>query len=194
MFLLVDHLTRWLRDKKRYNTSVRAQQARQQNRHLSADDEDAEDIAVQRVEEVLSVIPPDMMGLRSFECNSYARALFYWEQHIRQTRDNASDEEMIPLYEKLQKMYTEIDEPDGIEGISTKLHVLNMDQQILEHRKAGRWTAAQSWYELLLGKTPDDLELQTNLLTCLKQSGQHGEFWRWERGFSSSFSFLTCFL
>lgn len=139
------------------------------------EDEDTEDIAVRRVEEVLSVIPPEMMGLRSFECNSYARALFYWEQHIRQKRECTSDDEMVPLYEKLQKMYTEIDEPDGIEGISTKLHVLNMDQQILEHRKAGRWTAAQSWYELLLSEKPGDLELQTNLLTCLKESGQHGK-------------------
>lgn len=117
------------------------------------------------------------MGIRSFECQSYARALFYWEQHIRQKRDAASEDEMTPLYERLQHIYTQIDEPDGIEGISTKLPVLNHDQQILEHRKAGRWTAAQSWYELLLCEKPDDLEIQTNLLTCLKESGQHGRFY-----------------
>lgn len=82
---------------------------------------------------------------------------------------------MRPLYERLQHIYTQIDEPDGIEGISTKLPVLNVDQQILEHRKAGRWTAAQSWYELLLNEKPDDLDTQINLLTCLKESGQHGK-------------------
>ena len=85
------------------------------------------------------------------------------------------DGDLEPLYERLQEVYTQIDEPDGIEGISAHLQVLNIDQQILEHRKAGRWTAAQSWYELLLAERPDDLEVQYDLLTSLKESGQHGE-------------------
>ncbi|KAL7276740.1 serine/threonine-protein kinase M1 [Rhizina undulata] len=173
VFLLVDHFTRWLRDKKKYNSNLRALQARQQNRNVPPEDEDEdEDEAVQRVEALLSVIPPDLMGLRSYECNSYSRALFYWEQHIRQTREKTPEKEMEPLYQRLQHIYTQIDEPDGIEGISTKLHVLDIDQQILEHKKAGRWTAAQNWYELLLSEKPGDVEIQTNLLTCLKESGQ----------------------
>ena len=76
---------------------------------------------------------------------------------------------------QLQDIYTQIDEPDGIEGISAHLHVLDIDQQILAHRKAGRWTAAQSWYEIKLAETPDDMDVQVNLLTCLKESGQHGK-------------------
>ncbi|KAH8154219.1 uncharacterized protein LAJ45_01987 [Morchella importuna] len=116
VFLLIDHLTRWLRDKKKLNSSLQVQRARQQNRHVALEDDTGKDIAVDRVESVLSVIPPDMMGIRSFECQSYARALFYWEQHIRQKRDTASEDEMTPLYERLQHIYTQIDEPDGIEG------------------------------------------------------------------------------
>lgn len=173
--MLIDHLTRWLRDKKKYNSNFKAQQARQQNRVITIDEDDENDSAIQRVEAVLSVIPPDMIGLRSFDCNSYARALFYWEQYIRQSRAHATEEQMAPLYERLQHIYTQIDEPDGIEGISTKLHVLNSDQQILEHRKAGRWTAAQSWYEILMSENPEDPEIQVNLLTCLRESGQHGK-------------------
>jgi serine/threonine-protein kinase ATR len=46
---------------------------------------------------------------------------------------------------------------------------------MLEHRKAGRWVAAQSWYELQLNKSPEDSDTQVNLLTCLKESGQHGK-------------------
>jgi serine/threonine-protein kinase ATR len=74
----------------------------------------------------------------------------------------------------LQFIYAQIDEPDSIEGISAHLQVLNSDQQIMEHRKAGRWTAAQSWYEITLADRPDDTETQINLLTCLKESGQYG--------------------
>jgi serine/threonine-protein kinase ATR len=78
--------------------------------------------------------------------------------------------------ERLQEIYTQIDEPDGIEGISAHLHVLDIDQIILGHRKAGRWTAAQSWYEIKLADDPEDSDVQINLLTCLKASGQHGTY------------------
>jgi len=115
-------------------------------------------IQISSVEAILAMIPTDVISRRAVECKSYSRALFHWET----------------MYERLQEIYTQIDEPDGIEGISTHLQVLNIDQQILEHRKAGRWTAAQSWYELQLTEKPNDLDVQFNLLTSLKESGQHG--------------------
>jgi serine/threonine-protein kinase ATR len=135
---------------------------------------------VHRVEEVLNLIPADVIARRAVECKSFARALFHWEQYIRQQRSYCIDakpsQDLEPLYERLQDIYTQIDEPDGIEGISAHLQVLNIDQQILEHRKAGRWTAVQSWYELLLTEKPNDNDVQLNLLTILKESGQHGKY------------------
>ena len=128
------------------------------------------------VRSVLDLIPAELVSQRAIECRSYSRALFYWEQHIRQVRNiSKNPETRNALLQRLQDIYTQIDEPDGIEGISAHLHVLDIDQQILAHRKAGRWTAAQSWYEIKLAETPDDADVQVNLLTCLKESGQHGE-------------------
>lgn len=130
---------------------------------------------VSSVEYVLSTIPAEIMSRRAIECKSYSRALFYWEQYIREQQSHDDvDDRSEELFEKLQDIYTQIDEPDGIEGISSHLHVLNIDQQVLEHRKAGRWTAVQSWYELRLTEEPDDIEVQFNLLTSLKESGQYG--------------------
>lgn len=134
---------------------------------------------ISSVDAVLAIIPADVISRRAVECKSYSRALFHWEQFIRQQRDQRQianrKVNLEPLYERLQEIYTQIDEPDGIEGISAHLQVLNIDQQILEHRKAGRWTAAQSWYELQLTEKPNDLDVQYNLLTSLKESGQHGK-------------------
>jgi len=133
---------------------------------------------IQLVNSVLGVIPAEIISQRAVECKSYSRALFHWEQHIRTIRKIDKDPATKTLHlERLQDIYTQIDEPDGIEGISAHLHVLDIDQQILGHRKAGRWTAAQSWYEIKLAEDPDDLDLQVNLLTCLKQSGQHGIYY-----------------
>lgn len=82
------------------------------------------------------------------------------------------------MMQHLQQLYVQIDEPDGIEGISAHMPVLDIQQIILDHKKAGRWTAAQGWYEIELAKPQYDnalqLDLQVQLLTCLKESGQHG--------------------
>jgi serine/threonine-protein kinase ATR len=132
------------------------------------------------VTSVLKSIPAEIVAQRAFECRSYSRALFYWEQHIRDIRERKEVEAATVngALERLQEIYTQIDEPDGIEGLSAHLHVLDIDQQILGHRKAGRWTAAQSWYEIKLAERPEDIEVQVNLLTCLKESGQHGWLFR----------------
>lgn len=125
----------------------------------------------------MSQIPAEVISKRAVECKSFSRALFHWEQYIRQRKARSEKQEptkLGPLYQRLQDIYTQIDEPDGIEGISAHLHVLNIDQQVLEHRKSGRWTAAQSWYELQLDKEPNNNDAQLNLLTCLKDSGQLG--------------------
>lgn len=130
---------------------------------------------IKLVEELLSCVPAEIISKRAVECKSFSRALFHWEQYIQQQqRDDKKVASLESLYQRLQEIYTQIDEPDGIEGISAHLHVLNIDQQILEHRKAGRWVAAQSWYELQLKTDPTNGYAQENLLTCLKESGQHG--------------------
>jgi serine/threonine-protein kinase ATR len=125
------------------------------------------------------MIPAEVISKRAVECGSYSRALYHWEQYYRQEQQRADDNgtffQKDELMQHLQFIYAQIDEPDSFEGISAHLQVLNPDQQIMEHRKAGRWTAAQSWYELELAEKPKDTETQINLLTCLKESGQYGK-------------------
>ncbi|KAM5446283.1 serine/threonine-protein kinase M1 [Microsporum audouinii] len=174
VFTVLDYLSRWLHGKKKEYTSITSignHASRSQKETL------AESAAqIKRVEHLLSCIPAEIISKRAVECKSYARALFHWEQYIRQQRARPETDatQLESLYQRLQDIYTQIDEPDGIEGISSHLHVLDLDQQILEHRNSGRWTAAQSWYELQLNKSPKDIDTQLNLLTCLKESGQHG--------------------
>ncbi|KAL8641328.1 MAG: hypothetical protein Q9228_001843 [Teloschistes exilis] len=176
VFQVLDYLSRWLQEKRK-EISTRASSSRH-SRTSSSRETQIADAQIHKIESVIKAIPAEVISRRAVECRSYARALFYWEQYIRQRRlkdlNGDRTEEMEPLYERLQQIYTQIDEPDGIEGISSHLQVLNIDQQVLEHRKAGRWTAAQSWYELLLDSRPQDTEVQYNLLTCLRESGQHG--------------------
>ncbi|KAK6347753.1 serine/threonine-protein kinase M1 [Orbilia javanica] len=171
VFILVDHMSKWIREKRRYNTSVAIHMARQLSRQAPESIDQGPDASIAFVEDLLSKLPPKLIGERSIQCQSYSRALFYWEQYMRKCRSEQTN--MEALYTQMQSIYSEIDEPDGIEGISTKLSVVNIEQQILEHRKAGRWLAVQSWYEHLLKEKPTDLDLQYGLLSSLKESGQH---------------------
>ncbi|KAG4443512.1 hypothetical protein IFR05_000985 [Cadophora sp. M221] len=163
VFRILDYFARWMQEKQIKAASTRGQ--------LSVDTE--RDIML--VKSVVETIPPELISRRAIECKSYPRALFYWEQHIRDQRqkEKGTTTTITAQLQRLQDIYTQIDEPDGIEGISAHLHVLDIDQQILGHRKAGRWTAAQSWYEIQLAERPEDVDVQLNLLTCLKESGQH---------------------
>ena len=178
VFEILDYLSRWMQEKKKEISCTRSPGTRPSR--VSSQVELKRDVfQVSSVEAVLSVIPADVISRRAVECKSFARALFHWEQYIRQQRQTRTDQEkqidIESYYERLQDIYTQIDEPDGIEGISAHLQVLNIDQQVLEDRKAGRWTAAQSWYEMLLAERPDDLDVQYSLLTSMMECGQHGE-------------------
>jgi serine/threonine-protein kinase ATR len=138
--------------------------------------DNSQKLGIQRVNSFLAGIPAELISRRAVECKSYARALFHWEQYIRDGGYQPLNSAPTALLEYLQEMYIQIDEPDGIEGIAAYLPVLDIDQQILSHRKAGRWTAAQSWYEIKLAQDPSDVDAQINLLHCMKESGQHGMF------------------
>ncbi|KAK2787809.1 serine/threonine-protein kinase M1 [Emmonsiellopsis sp. PD_33] len=175
VFSVLDYLSRWHQGKKKEYNSIAVP-----NAHINRSHKDTVlrswDSQIKLVEDLLSWIPAEITSKRAVECKSFSRALFHWEQYIQQQRkqtDAKNQSRLEPLYQRLQEIYTQIDEPDGIEGISAHLHVLNVDQQILEHRKAGRWMAAQSWYESQLTTDPTNGYAQENLLACLKESGQH---------------------
>ena len=144
----------------------------------TTDFEESRDIAqIKTVEQALSEIPAQLISKRAVECGSYARALFHWEQFIRQQKDkelNNTPNDSDSWYQSLLDIYLKIDEPDAIEGVSTHLQLMTVDDQVLEHRKAGRWAAVQSWHELQLAQQPDDPNVQLDLLKSLGESGSYG--------------------
>ena len=177
MFQVLDYLSLWLQEKKKSVTDARIM-AGKTGRGVSEEDEMNAIKQISRVEGIIQLIPAEIISRRAVECGSYARALFHWEQYYRQQQQLRTETNQLfekdDLLQHLQSIYAQIDEPDSIEGITAHLKVLNPEQQIIEDRKAGRWTAAQSWYEIALAERPDDVDTQVNLLTCLKESGQYG--------------------
>lgn len=175
MFSILDYLSRWVQERRRAVATLRVT-AHRAGRSPSEVDEANTLALIDGVDSVITSIPANIIAQRAIECGSYARALFHWENFIREQSEtsaisDAQDQEA--MYHRLQSIYTQIDEPDGLEGISAKLNILTPEQQALQHRRAGQWSAAQSWYELELMNKPSDRHLQLGLLSCLKESGQY---------------------
>jgi serine/threonine-protein kinase ATR len=129
-----------------------------------------------RIQAVLDSIHPELIARRAVDCKQYSLALFHLEPYAVSTSVDAMSDpaRSARLVQSLQDIYAQIDDPDGLEGIFAHLQNIDINQQILSHRKAGRWEATQTWYEIRLAEDPDNLDVQLDLLTCLKESGQHG--------------------
>ncbi|TPX55724.1 hypothetical protein PhCBS80983_g05098 [Powellomyces hirtus] len=155
VFSLVDYLTRWLRFRAKETVQARPDQG------------------VEKVQQFLRRVPQSVMADAAYRCNGYARAYMHFENHVRQEQERGlEDKEALQgLYAHLQKLYAPLDEPDGMEGIFIKSSMPTLDQQILAHESAGRWTDAQTCYEVSLRTNPDNHDHQVGLLNCLKNLG-----------------------
>ncbi|KJZ74837.1 hypothetical protein HIM_05746 [Hirsutella minnesotensis 3608] len=164
IFRVLDYAMRWIQAQRsvgRLDSESDAERAERQQ-------------GTKRIQLILDTIPAELIAQRAIDFNDHARALFHLEQHaqkLEQSRREPDDRKH--LLEQLQGIYANIDEPDGLEGVSAHLHALDINQQILSHKKAGRWTAAQTWYEIQLAEKPDNVEVQMELLHCFQQAGQY---------------------
>ena len=96
-------------------------------------------------------------------------------------------------YENLHECYADLDEPDGMEGISTKIVAPSVLHQIREHESTGRWTSAQSCWEVKLQQTPDEPTNHIGLLRCLRNLGHYGALSLWSQPFEKPLLTLLLF-
>ncbi|QIW94919.1 hypothetical protein AMS68_000437 [Peltaster fructicola] len=192
LFGTLDYMTVWLQEKRKVLTETRANAFR--TGMSPGDFDEVKDMGqIETVEKFLSTIPADLVAKRAMDCGAYSRALFNWEQFIRETRPivppaNTSLDDDDGDYYRLHDIYAQIDEPDGLEGISAHLTILTEEQQATLHARSGRWTAAQAWYESKLINDRGNEELQGSLLHCLQETGRYSTLMRYAQSFRTSTS------
>ncbi|QRV72397.1 phosphatidylinositol 3- and 4-kinase [Ceratobasidium sp. AG-Ba] len=175
VFDLMDHLSRWIRRKNQEVVRRRAELRRGRARDTSGQAAVAllEDQRV-RAESLLSAIDTGLLSNAAFRCRAFARSLMSFEKEIVNRRQqNKTDAELQPLYERLHEIYASLDEPDGMEGASKMIISPSLEQQIRGHEMTGRWTSAQSCWEIKLQQQPDSLEPHVGLLRCLRNLGHN---------------------
>ena len=172
--MLMDHLNKWIRA-VRQDLAQRRTEAKRA-RISDALQESESDLA--KVDSVLLSVDHELMAKAAFECKAYARSLMNFERQILTREDRGvsrDDVELQTYYDRLHEIYAHLDEPDGMEGITTKVLAPSLEHQIRQHESTGRWTSAQSCWEVRLQTSPDNLECHLGLLRCLRNLGHYGK-------------------
>ncbi|XAO25645.1 hypothetical protein I312_104473 [Cryptococcus bacillisporus CA1280] len=156
IFDLMDHMSKWLRLQRVKGSNLdRGERSKV-------------------VEGVLSSIETELMAHAALQSKAYARSLRSFEERIIQLRKERKDTaELQTYFERLHQIYAELDEPDGMEGVSAFVISPSLEHQIREHESTGRWTSAQSCWEVRLQQSPDDPTLHVGLLKCLRNLGHY---------------------
>ena len=170
VFMLLDHLNKWVRA-VRQDLSKKSDGGKRARSNLNQDEQ------LMRMDSILSSIDQTLMAKAAFQCKAFARSLMNFERQIVTIQErNAGARDLPEYYEKLHEIYAHLDEPDGMEGMSTLILSPTLEHQIREHESTGRWTSAQSCWEVRLQESPDNVEFHLGLLRCLRNLGHYGSF------------------
>ncbi|CDZ97128.1 serine threonine-protein kinase atr [Phaffia rhodozyma] len=173
IFDLMDHISKWLRH-QRMDLATRRKEAQKAGTTSQAFELASQQLS--GVERVISSIDTQLTAQAALQCKAYARSLLNFEQRIlalKKTGVPESTPETQQYYEHLHQIYADLDEPDGMEGVSTKVLSPSLEHQIREHESTGRWTAAQSCWEVQIQESPNELPLHIGLLRCLRNLGHY---------------------
>jgi serine/threonine-protein kinase ATR len=156
IFDLMDHLSRYIRLQRNLDRAHRTSQ-------------------LDSVVSIVSCMGTELMANAALQSKAYARSLRNFEERMVELRgQHRSTQELQTYFERLHHIYAELDEPDGMEGVSTFVIAPSLEHQIREHESTGRWTSAQSCWEVRLQQSPDDVTLHIGLLKCLQNLGHYG--------------------
>ncbi|KAI0638446.1 hypothetical protein C8Q77DRAFT_1046895 [Trametes polyzona] len=190
VFMLLDHLNKWLRAVRQDLAKQKSENTRRSSRNSQISSDASEQMM--RIDSILENIDQGLMAKAAFQCKAYARSLMNLEQQLmayrlRDTKakrdaERRGDAQAIRIiesadyqdqYERLHELYAHLDEPDGMEGVSTMILSPSLEHQIRQHESTGTWTSAQSCWEVRLQYEPDNLDYHLGLLRCLRNLGHY---------------------
>ncbi|KAH9938115.1 uncharacterized protein B0H18DRAFT_1080892 [Fomitopsis serialis] len=173
VFLLLDHVSYWRsvipHKLAKWKDTPKDKSGAKSARQIAETEK-----ALVIVDSLLSNIDQDLMAKAALQCKAYARSLMNFERQILTLREReAKESDIHKYYERLHEIYAHLDEPDGMEGISTLILSPSLEHQIRQHESTGRWTSAQSCWEVRLQNSPDNLEFHLGLMRCLRNLGHY---------------------
>ncbi|KAK7390797.1 hypothetical protein VNO78_18880 [Psophocarpus tetragonolobus] len=179
VFTLLDNLGQWVDDVEQElalsisQSSVSKQQKSKVRSSNSLTDQDQLLVQCKYVSELLSAIPKVTLARASFRCQAYARSLMYFESYVREKSGAFNPAaERSGIFEDqdvshLMEIYSCLDEPDGLSGLSCLSKSLRLQDQLLINKKAGNWADVLTSCEQALQMEPTSVQRHSDVLNCL---------------------------
>ncbi|KAL6873568.1 hypothetical protein ACP4OV_013650 [Aristida adscensionis] len=180
IFTLLDNLGQWVDDIKQEIALSQSSYAIA-GRHGGKSKDDTQSDSVQdqmlvqcsNVAELLAAIPKVTLARASLRCQAQARALMYFESHVREKSGssnpaaecsgNFSDDDISFLME----IYGGLDEPDGLLGLANLRKSSSLQDQLIINEKAGNWAEVLTLCEQALQMEPTSVHRHSDVLNCL---------------------------
>ncbi|KAG9415875.1 multidrug-resistance type transporter aminotriazole resistance [Aphanomyces cochlioides] len=181
VFSMLDELNDWVWASQRRKIAL-SQQA-----HISKHLDEIFDQEKEVVEEFLKDIPLSLLSSAAFKIKAYARAIQYFESHLRQhggTKVKMSSSDIS----KMQQMYGSLEEPDALLGLAIQRRWLHpqptgsfqeLMNLIAEHEHLARWEDALACYEQAIHHIHgSDVEVEirsllySGVIQCMIQLGR----------------------
>ena len=142
------------------------------------------ELEAKSLESFLDRIPQSLIAEAAIRSRTYARGLLHYENFFRQQREILAHSQLQPLYSEFQKIYAQLGDSDSLEGLASKLDAQTLEDKILGHEVGSRWSAAQTGYEVLLQRDPEQSKYQYGLLNCLQNMGHYESIIMYGKGLS----------
>jgi serine/threonine-protein kinase ATR len=113
----------------------------------------------------------DLLSNGASVYGNHARSLFYYEMLMRSSMKNSNALENRCMQERYLNLYSQMDEPDGVQGIKNYFNLNSLHSNIILYEMTGNWTLAQSCYETILKSEPEKLDYHIGLIRSLKSLG-----------------------
>ncbi|KAG6530237.1 serine/threonine-protein kinase ATR-like [Zingiber officinale] len=150
--------------------------------------------AMVNVSELLASIPKVTLAKASFRCQAHARALMYFESHVREKSGSFNPVAVRIRFDKpekssstdspttrsdsdypfadedisfLMEIYSGLDQPDGLSGLANLRKTSKLQDQLLINEKAGNWAEVLMLCEQALQMEPSSVQRHSDYLNCL---------------------------
>ncbi|KAJ0966927.1 hypothetical protein J5N97_023844 [Dioscorea zingiberensis] len=180
VFTLLDNLGQWVDDLKQeialsQSMCVSGSKQTAKLKSGSDPDSDSQQLLVQcsNVSGLLSAIPKVTLAKASFRCQAHARALMYFESHVREKSGSfnpAAENSGIFADEDISffmEIYSGLDEPDGLSGFANLRKSSNLQDQLVINEKVGNWAEVLTSCEQALQMEPNSVQRHADVLNCL---------------------------
>ncbi|GAM27893.1 hypothetical protein SAMD00019534_110690 [Acytostelium subglobosum LB1] len=132
--------------------------------------------AINTIETFLGGIPELLLSSASLRCGALSSSLLHMESYIRKEIDTKNQSRELVINNNmttLQKIYHDLNDIDGLVGLSLLNTNPSFDEKIMEFESRGAWSECFVYYSTACNNDPNNVQYKLGQLRSLFHLGHH---------------------